>query len=142
MPSFIYNGAPRSYQAKNLAKYERSIRDVFSKLPNPPALETGELFGFVYYFNAKPNTIDADNISKPVWDSLKGLAYGDDSQIMIRYAGRLAINKIAAIQLDITNMPDEITDDYVNALKSNSDFLYIEWGKFNPNLFCFGGTKK
>ncbi|RZK16762.1 MAG: RusA family crossover junction endodeoxyribonuclease [Hymenobacter sp.] len=48
---------------------------------------------------------DADNISKPVWDALRGVAYQDDKQIRRRSSGIVEFRSEIITELDFTNWP-------------------------------------
>ena len=67
---FSYN----STDAKKRDKYVQLIRNTFDKeyKGKVPKLGKGnELYGQVYFFTSEGTDLDADNISKPVWDALE-----------------------------------------------------------------------
>ena len=49
-------------------------------MPKAPRI-SGSLQAKVFYIHRVPDYKDADNISKPLWDSLNNHAYYDDKQI-------------------------------------------------------------
>jgi len=55
--------------------------------------------------------LDADNLSKPIWDALRLVVYPDDKLIRFRSStvSDLLTNEIKVF--DLSNMPDEILDD-------------------------------
>jgi crossover junction endodeoxyribonuclease RusA len=44
-----------------------------------------------FFYESLPD-FDTDNISKPICDALKGIAYRDDNQLMRRDVGRIDLN--------------------------------------------------
>ena len=80
---FSYN----STDAKKRRRYKNIIVEAFFRNYNGkvPRFRKGvELYGQVYFFTSEGTDLDADNISKPVWDALIGTAYEDDKQIVHR----------------------------------------------------------
>ena len=78
---FSYN----STNSKNGGKYQQRILDAFAKNYNgkiPKFRKGKELYGQVFFFTSEGSDLDADNISKPVWDALIGTVYDDDKQIV------------------------------------------------------------
>lgn len=45
------------------------------------------LYGIIYYFRKSERGMDADNVSKPLWDALEDVCYIDDKRIRLRLAG-------------------------------------------------------
>jgi hypothetical protein len=72
MISFLCNFRPRSVQAKYTQAYKEAIVDAYRTYYDGvnPLLES-ELYGISYYFHRRPAQIDADNLSKPIWDALE-----------------------------------------------------------------------
>ena len=75
---------PLSYNSRNKAIYQNLIRAAFQRryhgvVPCFPA--TDELYARVYFFTSDGVNVDADNISKPVWDAVNGMVYIDDRKI-------------------------------------------------------------
>lgn len=56
-----------------------------------PLNDTDLRITITFFYNSLPD-FDTDNISKPICDALKGIAYHDDSQVMERNARRRDIN--------------------------------------------------
>ena len=85
----LRKSTPVSYNSdsKNKRKYMDSIVAAFSKNYNGkiPKYRKGiELYGQVFFFTSDDTDLDADNLSKPVWDALRGTVYDDDKQIVSR----------------------------------------------------------
>lgn len=53
---------------------------------------------------------DADNISKPVWDALSGLAYEDDKQIRRRSSGIIELTPGTLTELNFSTWPPVVVD--------------------------------
>ncbi len=82
----------------------------------------------VFYIHRVNDFKDADNISKPLWDSLNGYAYKDDKQIKYLETLKIDINAPDILQLDITNI--DITD-----LQALYDFFDNKGGKGDRILY-------
>lgn len=145
MQAFLCNYTPRSVQAKNKkhkALYYSSLVNAYRKYHADTAPSDNSLYGIVYYFHKIKTQLDADNLSKPIWDALKGEAFNDDYQIRFRSAGLFNLGAERIDELDLTNMPDYIFDDFLEMIDSdNSHILYIEFGEFSYNLIRFGYTE-
>lgn len=98
------------------------------------------LYCNIYYFHREPFSIDADNISKPVVDCLRGHAYSDDDLIKFRAAGKIDLGHYSITELDLTNVPAASLPALVNAINVEKHFLFIEVGTFDLNDFVFGRT--
>ena len=128
--AFVYIGKPRSHQGHSRSAYQANPAVVNqSKAP---------LYCNVYYFHREHFTIDADNISKPVVDSLRGYAYKDDDLVKFRAAGKINLGDYAVTKIDLTNVPNDLLDDLFDAISNEKHFLYIEVGTFAINDFIFG----
>ena len=81
--SLLIGGSPKSVNARsrkskrNLKAYKTRIRKEASKIFHNPI--NGKVNVSIYHFH-KGTTIDLGNISKPIMDSLIGIAYEDDGQ--------------------------------------------------------------
>ena len=137
---------PRAYGSsykKNDSKgqtYRQHIQEAFTRRYEHLAELTGDLYGIVYCFYPTYNeTIDADadNISKPVWDCLTGFLYHDDAQVKLRIAGCYDLSKNQLTDLDVTNLPDDIRDDLLNAIDQKQPVMYLECGVFKADMIRF-----
>lgn len=100
----------------------------------------GSLYGTVYYFYRKELGLDADNISKPIWDCLQGIAYDDDKQIQFRIAAKNQVRENSLIiQEDLQNLPEAILSAFDEFFgDSNAQHLvYVELGKWKEHLMKF-----
>lgn len=96
-------------------------------MPKVPQI-IGSLQAKVFYLHRVPDYKDADNISKPLWDSLNNHAYQDDKQIKYLETLKIDINTPDIFQLDITEIED-------TELQSLLDFLSNVGGAKNRILY-------
>jgi len=140
--AFLCNYLPRSVQAKNKkhkALYYKSLVDAYRKYHANTVPSEKYLYGKVYYFHRTKNQIDADNLSKPVWDALEGEAYNDDYQIRFRTAGLFFLGVERIEELDLTYLPEYLIDDFLEMINSdNKHIIYVEFGDFSYDLIRFG----
>lgn len=138
MQAFICAYRPRSINAKHTDRFQEQIRQAFATYCTIEQLFDIPLYGIVYYFHKRSNQLDADNLSKPIWDALEGVAYQDDRIIQLRHAGIIDLQKIDLAVLDLSNIPDAVANDII-ALAGNRDhILYVEFGPLASEMFTFG----
>lgn len=91
--------------------------------------KTKEIYGLVYYLRLKQHGIDADNISKPLWDSLNGTYYIDDNQIKIRIAAVLTLDKYNSFNLKrirgLRKVDQQLVIDFFTGKLPFKHMLYI-----------------
>ena len=144
MYAFLSDRKPRSIQAKNKRHseiYRENIRSAFREYHVNVELLNGNLYGAVYYFHSIPTQLDADNLSKPIWDALKDVVYPDDNAIKLRTVGILDLGSGAPDilnVLDLSLMPDSLMTDFLEMIDNKEHILYIEVGELNYGLFRFG----
>lgn len=138
MYAFVVPARPRSVQAKHTARYKEAVRNVFLKhVPRPERL-TDPLYGVVYYFHNVKTDTDADNVSKPVWDSLEGTAFDDDRTIRWRLAGVFDLTQAGVDVLDVTRVPEAVLTDLYEMIDSRDHFVYVEIGRLNLSMYRLG----
>jgi Holliday junction resolvase RusA-like endonuclease len=137
---FISKRKPRSFNAGTCQRYKDDIRRDFSKNRFRDVPLGGELYSRIYYFHAERTTIDADNLSKPIVDALKGGAYSDDNIIVFRASARIDIFNAGIDEFDVTNIPAKTLKDLLEVWDSEKHFLYIEIGQFSNKMILFGGN--
>ncbi len=134
----LKKSTPVSYNAadaKNKRKYKDTIVAAFEKNYNGkiPKFKKGtELYGQVCFFTSDGTNLDADNISKPVWDALVGIIYDDDKQIVSRTSTVVYTKKHNLISIDgssdtAAELLQVLTGKYVQC-------IYVECGHFNDNM--------
>jgi Holliday junction resolvase RusA-like endonuclease len=147
MYSFVLKRQPKSYNGWNKASkmskdnYKTAIEEAFQKLNQISDPLTDELYGVLYHFFRKDLQIDADNLSKPIWDCLTGFLYLDDSQVKLRIAGSFDLSKNNFSVLDIEALPKSISDELVEAFKNYDHIVYIECDLLNRSMFKFNSEK-
>ena len=81
--------------------------------------------------------LDADNLSKPIWDGLVNFLYSDDSQIKLRIAGSFDISKTDFNILDMSGLSGNILTELFDAFDTEDHILYIECGDFHHSMIKF-----
>lgn len=144
MYCFIVTHRPKSYNKwrKNPVgrqAYVDAIQNSFRINYSDHELLSGELYGMVYHFYKKDLFQDADNISKPIWDSLISIVYSDDKQIKLRIAGSFDLTQKDFTELDFSNIPGNVISDFLTAIDNETQdhFLYVECGELKSEFFQF-----
>lgn len=116
-------------------RYKRTIVEAFSRNYNGkvPKFRKGiELYGQVYFFTSDGTDLDADNISKPVWDALIGTIYEDDKQIVQRTSTVIYTKKHNLIQI---NGNSDTSAELLQILTGNNvKCIYVECGYFKETM--------
>ncbi|MFW5658404.1 MAG: RusA family crossover junction endodeoxyribonuclease [Bacteroidota bacterium] len=96
--------AHKSKKKAKLSEYKADLATTISnhlQVANTPtvqlrSLKTDFYHGTAYYFppNNGKQVGDADNIAKPLWDSLEGVLYKDDRILQLRTAGVFTANEL------------------------------------------------
>jgi Holliday junction resolvase RusA-like endonuclease len=115
--SFIAdNVTPLSQNNRSTALLDRLRNDLTiahnlkyttKQLPKNPLINDEYLQAKVFYIHRVPDFKDADNISKPLWDSLNKHAYIDDKQIKYIETLKVDINRTDLIEFNTENMDDQ-----------------------------------
>ncbi len=139
MYAFLCTDRPRSVNAKRTDKYQEQIRQAFRKYCRLADLLREPLYGIAYYFHAEHNQLDADNLSKPIWDALEGLAYQDDSVVQLRHSGIIDLRQTDLTVFDLSQMPDNVANAMVDFVATEEKhIIYVEFGSLKPEMFVFG----
>jgi len=141
MISFLCPYRPRSVNAEKTDKYKNKIKEyLLHYYPDISNFNNEKLYGIVYYFHKRKIELDADNLSKPVWDALEKILYNDDKIIKLRYSGVYDLNSDIT-KLDITKMPKNVYCDFLEYIDNTQyeHLLYIELGKLSDGLYIIGG---
>lgn len=142
MHSFVFKRQPKSYNSgfksvlartNYLDELENSIKQ-FNTLS---ATFSDDLYGIIYYFYKRNTGTDADNISKPLWDILKGILFKDDHQIKLRIAGSIDISAGDFSIIDVSNLRGEITAELVEAFETKDHIVYVECGLLDNSMYNF-----
>src|ERR1035441_6326077 len=141
MFSFLLVKRPHSYRGwtqKKLLYYRDDLEKSLIKYqPDYHGFHNSGLYGIVYYFHKRPTNQDADNLSKPVWDSLQSILYRDDISIKLRIAGTFDTSQKDFQKLDVTGLPPDVIDDLTSAISSEDHVVYVECGRMRNDLFRF-----
>ena len=138
MNIFLCTAKPRSVNAKNTDKYKVAIRTAFAKYCPGVTLMTEPLYGVTYYFHQQPNQLDADNLSKPIWDALEKLAYQDDGVIQLRHSGIIDLRQTDLTTFDLSKVPDQVANDIIAFAGTEAHIIYVEFGILAAEMFVFG----
>lgn len=140
MYSFIVIARPRSYNSWgsasviNKINYKRLIEEAFSKAHPAHVLEETDLYGLVYHFFKKDIGIDADNLSKPIWDCLRGILFDDDKRVKMRIAGSFDLTVDNFTILNSSGLPGEVIASLIEAVETEEHVLYVECGTFTVDM--------
>lgn len=146
MKNFVFKRQPKAYQGSKTFKsssakssYSDELEKSIRQFNNIDGLPTEDLYGVVYYFHKKKTGTDADNISKPIWDCLKGILFDDDKRIKLRIAGIIDISKddFDLTIFDFSNVREEIITELMEAFETIEHFAYIECGLLNNAMYKF-----
>ncbi len=69
------------------------------------------------------------------------MAYEDDSIIKLRHAGIIDLRETDLQQFDLTSIPDDVADSFLDMVGSEKHILYIELGKLRNDMMIFGETE-
>jgi hypothetical protein len=139
MVGFLCTFRPRSVNAKRAEKYKKEIVDSFKHYyPNNTIYYEEDIYGISYYFHKRKTSLDADNLSKPIWDALSSVVYKDDKIIKLRYSGIYDLNS-QITRFDFTKMPKNVYIDFLEYIEKYEHIVYIELGKLRNELYIIGG---
>jgi Holliday junction resolvase RusA-like endonuclease len=136
MFTFLFMAKPRSVQAKTSLEYKKHVLSACRRYNAKPPMLKEPLYGIVYYFYRGRLDVDADNMSKPIWDSLEGHMYADDRVIELRKAGVRSLERGISL-IDLTEMPDRIARDFLFYADDQEHLVYVEVGRLSPKMFTF-----
>jgi Endodeoxyribonuclease RusA len=143
MHSFIFKQQPKSFNSwkgSTLArklKYKADIEASFKRYNPSHVTLADDLYGVLYYFFKEDTKSDADNLSKPFWDCLKGILFMDDKQVKLRTAGVFDLSKTNFKDLNFLRLSEDVTAELFEAFKNNNHFVYLECGPLESSMFKF-----
>jgi Holliday junction resolvase RusA-like endonuclease len=138
MYAFVVPARPHSVQSRHPAHYKEAVRRAFLKYVPEPERLNAPLYGVVYYFHNVKTDTDADNVIKPVWDSLEGTAFDDDRIIRWRLAGVFDLSQAGVDVLDVTRVPEPVLTDLYDMIDNRDHFVYVEFGRLNVSMYRLG----
>ena len=135
-------GRPASYQGSPNSKtaYKNRLQSCYNR-NYVGKMTAKQLYGQVFHFYKQDLMLDADNISKPTWDALVGLAFDDDRQITVRSAASIDLNVNDMMVVDMDNIPDDVVYDFMDSILSNDHTVYVECGEINSYQELFNQSK-
>lgn len=138
MRAFVCLERPLSVNAKKTARFQAAIRTSYRDAYPEDDGYWEEMYGLVFYFHRHRSTLDADNLSKPVWDALCGAGFADDRSLKLRIAGIIDRDNSELFAIDLSNVPDAAADKLERALNEEEHVLYIEFGPLLREMFRIG----
>lgn len=142
MQAFVCSFKPKSVNVKPrfLRNYKAKLKAVVQGQGATKYGPSDSLYGVIYYFatSTVDADIDADNISKPVWDALQGIIYDNDFDVRLRTAGVVVMKTDEVQTLDFTRVPESAMNSLLVNLGSAQHLLYIEVGHWTHSLVGFG----
>lgn len=142
--AFVLPIKPLSYNAFRDAQrkkvYGMKLRKAYRAATSVSDVLSAPHYGIIYHLHRQEDATDVDNISKPVWDALNGLAYEDDASIALRIAGKLRIGRALPAKLDVTRVPRETFHRLTTfaGKEAHAHILYVELGTLRTDMFGFG----
>lgn len=130
MTDLIVVGRPKSLQS-NTAHWQRTVRNSAQSALGPsPAFTTGPVHaGFHWFCDFRaPRAPDLDNVLKPTFDALTGLAFADDDQISDIRATRIDLNSLplrGASAADYGSWPAKLAEHLLST-SGPEEFVYIQ----------------
>ncbi|MGF7218908.1 hypothetical protein GGR92_005087 [Spirosoma lacussanchae] len=137
---FIVKAKPKSYNSwgsSSIIKknsYKQLIEDAFRLAYPSHVLLDVDLYRLVYHFFQTDIGIDADNLSKPIWDCLRGILFDDDKRVKMRIAGSLNVGGSDLTVINSSGLSGEITASLLDALDTEEHILYVECGTFTADM--------
>lgn len=136
MYSFIVSTQPKSHNSRKPLIYQNRLKVAFSaSYPVHIPVKT-DLYGLVYHFFRRDIGIDADNLSKPIWDALRGVLFDDDKQVKMRIAGSFDLSTNDFTTIDISGLSGSMITTLLDALQeeTHEHILYVECGNFMTDM--------
>ena len=138
MIAFIVKREPRSFNARSKEQYKKDIEKEFMKNNFKNVPFCCFVYSKIFYFHSEKTSIDADNLSKPIVDALRGKAYYDDNIVILRICGRIDLSNSLITEFNIEHMPESVLKDFLDTSDIEKHFLYIEIGEFSNNMIILG----
>jgi Holliday junction resolvase RusA-like endonuclease len=115
----IVKGTPKSIQSspRSLGDWKNKVV-IAARCVFPAPLETNNVNVRITVYHNRLPTFDTDNVSKPIVDALKQIAYNDDKQVMDHTVRKRDLNGSYRIR----GVPPELAV----ALAEGEDFVCIE----------------
>ena len=93
----------------------------------------------MFFFTSDGVNVDADNISKPIWDAVNGVVYVDDRKIIMRTAAVIDVRTHSFNTIVTSGISGEVAANLIqNLTEKNVRCLYIECGEFEEPMIKIG----
>ena len=118
---FVIDGPPVSSQTnnrENLRKWRKELKNKAKIHWSEDELPVGNsvMVEITYFYEKGPPKIDVDNMSKPILDTLEGVAYEDDVQVTDLLCQK---RRLEDIRVEISS------DMLLERLTQEGEFLFI-----------------
>lgn len=140
MYSFVIKTKPKSYNSWGSAsvakkdRYKHLIEESFKEAYPAHVLVEVDLYGLIYHFFQKDIGIDADNLSKPIWDCLRGIIFDDDKRVKMRIAGSFNLVGGDFTIFNSSGLPGDVIASLIESIETEEHVLYVECGKFTADM--------
>ncbi|MEZ0540903.1 RusA family crossover junction endodeoxyribonuclease [Fibrella arboris] len=128
-----YNSWGSTTVAKKKSYIQRIEKAFSTSYPGHIPLNK-DLYGLVYHFYKESGGHDADNISKPVWDCLRGILYDDDKRVKMRIVGSFEMTTDYITVIGSSGLSGKLIAELLDALETEDHLLYVECGTFSPAM--------
>jgi hypothetical protein len=127
LAAIVIKARPISINASSQSKeaWKKTVSNAAKKIYTQPLQDCDLRIIITFFYNILPD-FDTDNMSKPICDSLKGIVYQDDIQIMERLARRRDVNSAFHIR--------GIDPEVALAIAEGSDFVSINIEKIGDGV--------
>ena len=102
---------------------------------------SGPLYARIIWFQLKVTPGDVDNMTKPILDSLRGIVYHDDDQIVRRLTEK-TVTSSRSFSMTPSEAPTETAQAELDTLVGTEQHvLYIEVGPVTDSRISFGPVR-
>ncbi|MBI2936966.1 MAG: RusA family crossover junction endodeoxyribonuclease [Thaumarchaeota archaeon] len=124
---FIVKGKPASSQNSGSKKrsWKLKVSEAAQPLFQSPLADEDLVVRVTVFYDGIPD-YDTDNVSKPVIDALKGVAYADDRQITDRNVRKRSLDNPYRIR--------GVSSLLVTAIADGEEFVFIEISKLGEQV--------
>lgn len=141
--AMVVDRTPKSLQATHKERYMAHLAQEAAVYHRGRPTLTGALYARIVWVHPLRTGPDADNIAKPILDSLKGIVFEDDDLIVQCYIEKIFNGPGASPTILARNQPP--TEVYAKLVSlvykekpHKSDVLYVEIGQVEAQQITFG----
>jgi Holliday junction resolvase RusA-like endonuclease len=131
---------PKSTQAEHKARYMEHLSEQARAFHHGRAPLTGNLYARIAWIHRYRGGPNADNIAKPILDSLKGIVFADDDQVVQCIIDKIYSGPGTTPTIVDRNQPaSDVYDKLLTLIfRGQSDVLYVEVGAREGQQLTFG----